>query len=134
MTPKDMPRALGNLADREYILIDTAGRNAKNSMLVSELSLFLSSLPEAEIFLVLSATTKSKDLSQIINNFKKIKINRLVFTKLDETDSFGALINIASSCKLPITYVTTGQNVPEDIEVANDEKLARLILGVEQHV
>ncbi|MBT9173522.1 MAG: Flagellar biosynthesis protein FlhF [Syntrophomonadaceae bacterium] len=134
MTPKDMPRALKRLADRELILVDTAGRNSKNSMQVSELSSFMAGLPTPEIFLVLSATTKTKDLYRIMANFAKVNFNRLIFTKLDETDTFGVLLNTSSSTSLPLTYVTTGQNVPDDLEGANAERLAKLILGVEQHV
>lgn len=133
MTPRDMPRALDRLADRELILVDTAGRNSKNFMQVSELSSFLSVLPSPETFLVLSATTKTKDLYVIIDNFRKVNFNRLIFTKLDETETFGALLNVSHSTGLPLTYVTTGQNVPDDIEGANAEKLAKLILGVERH-
>jgi flagellar biosynthesis protein FlhF len=133
MTPKDMSRALDRLADRELILIDTAGRNSKNSLHVSELASFLTLLPSSETFLVISATTKMKDLKVIIENFRKANFNRLIFTKLDETESYGALLNVACQIGLPLTYVTTGQNVPDDLEAANAEKLAKLILGVEQH-
>lgn len=134
MTPKDMPRALEKLADRELILVDTAGRNSKNSMQVSELSSFLTGIPNPEIFLVLSATTKTKDLQRIMDDFFKVNISRLIFTKLDETDSYGALLNVVNTSSLPLTYITTGQNVPDDIEGANAEKLAKLILGVERYV
>ncbi|MBT9172576.1 MAG: Flagellar biosynthesis protein FlhF [Syntrophomonadaceae bacterium] len=133
MTPKDMPRALERLADRELILVDTAGRNSKNSLHISELASFLGLLPSAETFLVLAATTKMKDLKVIIENFRKTNFSRLIFTKLDETENFGTLLNVACHTGLPLTYVTTGQNVPDDLEVANSEKLAKLILGVEQH-
>lgn len=134
MTPKDLPRALDRLADRELILVDTAGRNSKNSLQVSELSSFMAALPNPELFLVLSATTKTKDLRLIIENFRKVNFNRLIFTKLDETETYGALLNVAQSTGYPLTYVTTGQNVPDDIEHANAEKLAKLILGVDRHV
>jgi flagellar biosynthesis protein FlhF len=130
MTPKDMPRALERLADRELILVDTAGRNSKNCLQVSELSSFMSALPTPETFLVLSATTKTKDLLRIINDFSKVNFNRLIFTKLDETDTYGAVFNVTCSSSLPVTYLTTGQNVPDDIEGANAEKLAKMILGV----
>lgn len=133
MNPKDMPRALERLADRELILVDTAGRNSKNSLHVSELASFLTLLPTPETFLVLSATTKMMDLKSIIENFRKTNFNCLIFTKLDETESYGALLNVACQTGLPLTYVTTGQNVPDDLEVANPEKLAKQILGVEQH-
>ncbi|MCW3488729.1 flagellar biosynthesis protein FlhF [Dethiobacter alkaliphilus] len=134
MTPKDMAQALERLADREIILVDTAGRNAKNSMQVSELAVFMEALPAPETFLVLSATTKTKDLQQIIAKFNKVNFNRLIFTKLDETETYGALLNVANTSNLPITYLTTGQNVPDDIENATADKLAKLILGVEQNV
>ena len=129
MTPKDMPRALERLADRELIFVDTAGRNAKNSMQVSELSSFISMLPSPETFLVLSATTKTNDLQTIIENFRKVNFNRLIFTKLDETMTYGAILNVCQETGYPVTYVTCGQNVPDDIEEANAEKLAKLILG-----
>lgn len=129
MAQKDMPRALERLADREIILVDTAGRNAKNSLHVSELASFLAVLPDPETFLVLSATTKTRDLKIIIDNFRRTNFKRLIFTKLDETDNYGALLNVSCYTNLPLTYVTTGQNVPDDLEPANAEKLAKLNSG-----
>jgi len=129
MTPKEMPEALERLADREVILVDTAGRNAKNTLHVSELAAFLAPLSAPEIFLVLSASTKANDMRLIIDSFRKVKYNRLIFTKMDETATYGVILNACRQAELPVTYVTTGQNVPDDLEVADAEKIANLILG-----
>ncbi|NLZ93486.1 MAG: flagellar biosynthesis protein FlhF [Firmicutes bacterium] len=128
MTPKDMTRALKSLADQDIILVDTAGRSAKNSLQVMELSSFLAQLPQAEIFLVLSATTKTSDLYLIVDKFRQTGYNRLIFTKLDETSNYGAILNAISFTGSPAAYLTTGQSVPDDIEEADAEKIAELIL------
>ena len=133
MTPKEMPEALQRLADREVILVDTAGRNAKNTLHVSELAAFLAPLSAPEIFLVLSASTKANDMRLIIDSFRKVKYNRLIFTKMDETATYGVIQRLPQA-ELPVTYVTTGQNVPDDLEVADAEKIANLILGDEPMV
>ncbi|NLZ38489.1 MAG: flagellar biosynthesis protein FlhF [Firmicutes bacterium] len=128
MTPKDITRAMERLADRDLILVDTAGRSANNSLQVMELSSFLAQLPRAEIFLVLSVTTKTSDLYLIVDKFRQTGYNRLIFTKLDETSSYGAILNAISATGMPVTYLTTGQNVPDDLEEADAVKMAELIL------
>jgi flagellar biosynthesis protein FlhF len=132
ITPKNMQAALEKLAGLDLILVDTAGRSAKNSMQVAELNSFLTQLPAAEVFLVLSVTTKAKDLHLITERFRKVGYNRLIFTKLDETANFGAILNTTYATGLPLTYLTTGQNVPDDLEEADREKIAQLILRGEQ--
>ena len=129
MAPKEMAAALEKLSACDIILVDTAGRNAKNTMQVSELAGFLSVLPAPEIFLVLSATTKTRDLYMIMDKFSRVNYNRLIFTKLDETTTHGVILNVCAKTNYPVTYITTGQNVPDDLEVAHSEKLANLILG-----
>lgn len=128
MTPKDIETALEKLAGADIVLVDTAGRSANNSMQVKELATFINRLPQAEIFLVLSVTTKTEDLHLIVDKFRSIGYNRLIFTKLDETANFGAIINTTYATGLPVTYVTTGQSVPDDLEEADADKLVQLIL------
>ena len=79
--------------------------------------------------MVISATTKARDLKLICNNFRCMNYNRLIFTKLDETDSFGILLNGVYLTGLPVIYLSTGQNVPDDICLADKDKISSLILG-----
>ena len=81
-----------------------------------------------ETHLVLSVTTRLRDLIEVTKRFRLMKYNRLLLTKLDETTSLGIILNLAESEKKPISYLTSGQNVPEDIERATIDKLARMIV------
>ena len=96
---------------------------------MTELKGFLEAAQPDETFLVLSATTRYKDMLEIINNFEKVNFSRLLFTKLDETSTYGAILSTVYKTKKNLSYCTTGQNVPDDIEVADYRKLAELILG-----
>ncbi len=80
-------------------------------------------------YLVVSATTKSGDIDIIAKGFSKIKYNGLILTKLDETSSYGSILNICKRTEAPIKFVTIGQNVPEDIKVPLGEEIIRLVLG-----
>ncbi len=132
MTPKELRRALERLNGCQRILIDTAGRSTLNTMQVQELSAYTQNLPPAEIFLVVSATTKSRDLRLITESFRKMNYNRLIFTKLDETNTYGTILNGIYLTSLPAIYLTTGQSVPDDICLADVEKMSALILGEEE--
>ncbi len=115
--------------DADLILIDTAGRSQRDRLQMSELrEVFKYNIP-IETYLLLSATTKERDLNDIIENFKTLPVDRLIFTKLDETTTFGPLLNTMVKAKKPIAYLTAGQRVPEDIEVATSKKITDLILG-----
>jgi flagellar biosynthesis protein FlhF len=127
--PEEARQAVGKLAPRpELILIDTAGRSQRNVDQIGALQDLVEAVGPDEIHLVLSATTKNRDLVDITRRFGRLGANRLVFTKLDETTSFGPILNIAVETGLPISYVTSGQMVPEDLEVADPQALAGLIL------
>ncbi|MEW6608659.1 MAG: flagellar biosynthesis protein FlhF [bacterium] len=128
-TPSEFKTAIDKSSDSNLILIDTAGRSQRNSMQLVELKSFIDSAGyRLEIFLLLSATTKDKELIDIVDNFKKVSFHKLIFTKLDETVTFGPILNLSTQIPQGIAYVTTGQNVPEDIEEANANKLAKLII------
>ncbi|MGB9792045.1 MAG: flagellar biosynthesis protein FlhF [Thermacetogeniaceae bacterium] len=129
-TPLELGEALKRHQDKELILIDTAGRSPLNELHMSELKSFLELCNEVEIFLVLSATTKYADLMETIHRFSHLPIKQLIFTKLDETNHYGTILNIANKTKKAIAYITTGQNVPDDIEVPDPEKIAKLLLQV----
>ncbi|MEW6097335.1 MAG: flagellar biosynthesis protein FlhF [bacterium] len=129
-SPSEFKGAIDKYSDYDLILIDTAGRSQRNSMQLVELKSFIDSAGyRLEIYLLLSATTKDKELIDIVDNFKKVSFHKLIFTKLDETVTFGPILNLSTQIPQGISYVTTGQNVPEDIEEANANKLAKLIIS-----
>lgn len=130
MSPEELNRALEDMKDMDLIMIDTAGRSSKNYMQIGEIKSFLKAVPGAVIFLVLSVTTKCKDLILIAENFKPSNYNSLIFTKLDETDTYGSILNLTCYTSLPVSYLTAGQKVPEDLEIATEERLTGLIMGV----
>lgn len=127
-TPKELERAVERHADCDLILIDTAGRSHKDSDKLEEMKGFLETTIQSDIYLCLSATTKDRELEVILNRFSIFPISKVVFTKLDECESVGCIVNLLLKANLQIAYFTTGQRVPEDIEVATSEKLAELIL------
>ncbi|PKM80859.1 MAG: flagellar biosynthesis protein FlhF [Firmicutes bacterium HGW-Firmicutes-14] len=128
-TPQELQDALAKHTDKDLILIDTAGRSHKNTGQMIELQSFIEAAGPTDIFLVLSATTKYKDMQDIVNSYSDIEVTRLVFTKLDETSSLGAILNVVSNTQKCLSYVTAGQNVPDDIEVADPVKIANMITG-----
>ncbi len=114
-------------ADYDLLLIDTAGRSQKNIMQVGELKTLLEAVG-CETHLVLSAQTKEQDMVESAQRFSAARVDRLIFSKLDETDSFGTLLNVADRTGIPLSYLTTGQKVPEDLELADGGRLASLLL------
>jgi flagellar biosynthesis protein FlhF len=122
-TPSDLSQSFQNLRDCDLILIDTAGRSPQNQVMMEELKKFLANDKIGIILLVVSATTKYQDMVVIAENFSRISFTHLVFTKLDETSCLGPIVSLAWKNKRPISYLTTGQNVPDDIEIARPEKL-----------
>ena len=124
-TAADLKHAFQKLLDKQLILIDTAGRSQKNKQQIRELKHFFNGRPLNETHLVLSANTKLEDLLETADSFKELGVNRLIFTKLDETNSLSNVIEVAERLRIPLSYVTTGQSVPEDIEVATFEVIKR---------
>ncbi|MEW5766769.1 MAG: flagellar biosynthesis protein FlhF [bacterium] len=128
-TQNEFSEAIESFSDCDLVLIDTAGRSQRNTIQMTELKNFITAAGhKLETYLLLSATTKYKDLLNIIDNFQKVSFDRIIFTKLDETVTFGSMISLLAEVKKPLSYVTTGQNVPEDIEVADAAKLANMVL------
>ena len=119
---------IAQYADYDLLLIDTAGRSQKNIMQVGELKSLLEAVG-CETHLVLSSQTKEQDMLESIQRFAAARVDRLIFSKLDETDSYGTLLNVAYRTGLPLSYLTTGQKVPEDLEPATGSKLAGLLLS-----
>ncbi|MNI19203.1 Flagellar biosynthesis protein FlhF [compost metagenome] len=128
-SPQDLSKAFQKLEGCDVIFMDTAGRNFRNEMFVSELNSLLKSHGNSETLLVLSLTTKYKDMRAITNNFNKFKLDKVLFTKMDETDSYGSIVNLIHEFSLQLSYVTDGQNVPDDIAVIDEQHIIDLLLG-----
>lgn len=127
---EDFEHATKKLEECDVILIDTAGRNFRNKKYVEDLMQVVDYKREMETLLVLSMTAKQDDLEEIYQQFSAIKIDAFVFTKLDETSSYGAMINLIVACKKGAAYITTGQNVPDDIVPATPEELVNKLFEV----
>ena len=127
-SPRDMSKAVAKHKDKEVIMIDTAGGSQFNDRLIGELGRLLEAAAPDEVHLVLSITTKPKDLRHAIKLFKFEQKVRLLFTKFDETLTFGSIVSVVRESGLPLCYLTFGQEVPEDIELADPAKIAKLVV------
>lgn len=126
-TPKELEKAVEKHSACDLIFIDTAGRSHKDKEKLDEMKHFLEDKIPMEIYLCLTATTKDRELEEILNRFRIFQISKVVFTKIDECESFGNMVNLLMKDNLQIAYFTTGQRVPEDIEIATPAKLADMI-------
>ena len=131
-TPEELQAAVDDYWDCDYIFIDTAGRSHQNTDQLEKMKEMVAALkrPESyQVFLVLSATTNYRDLQKIADCYGRIADFELIFTKLDETEAVGNLLNMKLYTDAPIAYVTCGQNVPDDMEAFNPQKTVKQILG-----
>jgi len=126
----ELPAALARCAGADLVLVDTAGRSHRHAGQMQELAAALQALHPDETHLVLSLTASGRDLEAVATAYLGLGFDKLLFTKLDEACAPGALYHLVRRCERPLSYVTGGQNVPDDIEAASPEKLARQILGV----
>lgn len=128
-SPNEIQKSINSYIDKEIIMVDTAGRSHKDKYQLVELKSLLSSGGNYETYLVISATTKFSDCIDIIKSYNFLDDYKLIFTKLDETNSLGLLLNIAYVTGKSVSYVTTGQSVPDDIEIADNSKIINCLLG-----
>lgn len=131
ITIKEMEAAVESLKECDVILIDTTGRSSKNSMQISELRAFVQKANPDSCNLVISSITKNKDVKTIIDGYKDLQFDNVIVTKLDETTSYGSLYNISKRSGKPISFITTGQNVPDDIKSPNIDDIIKFIFGEE---
>lgn len=131
-SPAQLERALARMADRDYIFIDTAGRSQKDAAKLDELASFFALRRPDEVHLVLSGSCGEAVLLSTIEAFSDIGIDRIIFTKLDEAIGFGVMLACLDKTEARLSYVTTGQDVPDDIRVGEGGALARLIVGDER--
>ncbi|MCR3757839.1 flagellar biosynthesis protein FlhF [Clostridium felsineum] len=129
LTLKEMDEAIKSMQNCDIILVDTTGRSSKNKMQISELRAFVNKTNSSNINLVISATTKNRDLEAIVDGYRQLDFQNVIITKLDETTTYGAIVNILNYAHKPISYVTTGQNVPDDIRRISKGEIISLVLG-----
>lgn len=129
ITTKDMETAIESMKSCDVILVDTTGRSSKNAMQVSELRAFVEKTGSNNIHLVISATTKNRDISTIAEGFRVLNYTNVIITKLDETSTYGSILNILDGANKPLSFITTGQSVPDDIKKITSTQISNLILG-----
>ncbi len=129
---EELNQAIEKLEDYDAILVDTAGFSHKSQNQKEDMKKLIQSVDiryDSEVYLVLSATTKYKDLIEITDVYREISDYRIIFTKLDETTTYGNILNIKLYSKAEVSYITNGQNVPDDIELFNSQKMVKRLLG-----
>ena len=132
-TPREMREAVGRMDKLDMILLDTAGRSPKDEVRIQELRAFLTEADADEVHLVLSSVASARVLEQTAERFAAVGTTSLILTKLDEATGLGNILPLVRTSRLPLSYLTNGQNVPDDIEVADSMRVARLILGMEEN-
>ncbi|BAL82266.1 putative flagellar biosynthesis protein FlhF [Selenomonas ruminantium subsp. lactilytica TAM6421] len=127
-SPDELKVAIHKHRDKDLILIDTAGRSQHNEYQMKELQDFLAVDSRIEKHLVMSATTKNRDVADILQKFSVCEPGRVIFTKTDETSSLGMIVNLLADKDIALSFMTNGQSVPDDIVPATADKLAALLL------
>lgn len=129
LSPEQFESTLLKHRDKDLILIDTAGRSPKDSLCIDELATYLRSDLSIDKHLVLSATTRENELYQAVDQFSVLGIDHTLITKIDECSSLGILLDLQIRNKIPFSFVTNGQRVPEDIMEADKTMLTKLIMS-----
>ncbi len=127
--PKDIVSAVRKFKTKDLIFIDTVGRSQNNLELLKDIKQFVSSVKVDETFLVLNSTSSLKNMLDIAEKFEIFNYNGLIFTKLDESVSFGNLLNLSSKIEIPIKFLTNGQTIPDDIIAADSDFVANLVIS-----
>jgi flagellar biosynthesis protein FlhF len=130
-TAREMREAIQRLSDLDLILMDTAGRSPRDEIKIRELKSILTEAQVHEVHLVLSCTSSPAALVKTAERFSQVGTTALLVTKLDESTGLGNLLPLWRSCGLPMSYVTNGQNVPDDIQSADADAIAWQLLGNE---
>ncbi len=125
---KELKLALDRLAHCDLVLVDTPGINARKDEEIKELARLFHGLPDVRRCLVMSAVTNGNDMADWVALYRKIGLDSLFFTKMDECRYLGPLFNTALSCAVPLSYLTLGQNFAGDLAIARPEVFASLLL------
>lgn len=129
ISAKDLVEQVDKNQDKDIVLIDTAGRNHKHQQDLQQVSKFLTQLSEIEVFLSISATTRPGEIACAMENFSTLNYSSIIITKVDESSSLCGLLNVLKPDGPPISFLTNGQRIPDDIRVARGSTLADLIIS-----
>jgi flagellar biosynthesis protein FlhF len=129
MDPSELPGAIDEMGGRDAVLIDTAGRSPNDTERLWQLKQFLQAARPDEVHLVLSTTANPNNIENAMERFSPLGVDRLILTKLDEAVSFGMVLSVVRRMNVALSFVTTGQDVPDDIEVTEGRRIAGLILA-----
>lgn len=129
-TPSEMREAVARMGHLDLVLMDTAGRSPRDEVRIQELKAMLAEAEPDDVHLVLSSTAGAKSLIATAERFADVGATALLLTKLDEASSLGHLVSLVRACRLPLSYITDGQNVPDDIQVVKRRELATRLLGI----
>jgi len=129
-TPREMREAVQRMRTFDLVLMDTAGRSPRDEVRIQELRSILVEASPDEVHLVLSAAASGRSLAAAAEKFAPAGVTSLLVTKLDEATGLGHLLSLTRTSGLPVSYLTDGQNVPDDIAVAESKRLAQLILNI----
>jgi flagellar biosynthesis protein FlhF len=127
--PEDFSASVSKFRDRDVILVDTAGRSPLNQDHLDDLRRFFQAVAPDEIHLVLSVSMHPRILADAAQNFAALPVNRLIVSKVDETVRLGNILNVGKKIDLPISFLTNGQRVPDDIHLADGHKIASMIMN-----
>ncbi|HIQ05782.1 MAG TPA: hypothetical protein EYH31_08835, partial [Anaerolineae bacterium] len=127
-TPAELQAQVETFHDRDLILVDMPGCSQYDQVALERHRAFLTNVPHRKVFLAVSCNTRYEEMLQIANRFALVSLDGLLFTKADETRLFGAVYDLACDLQLSLTYLTNGQRVPEDIEVATATRITQLLL------
>ena len=122
----------GVIGEKDLILIDTPGFGPKDMDAAEDLARFLAGRPEIDTHLVLTASARSADLKRVVDRFEVFRPRKLLFTKLDETGTFGPILNEAVRTGKPVSFLAAGQQIPDDLEPATADRILELALKREQ--
>jgi len=128
-SPKEVKGALSVYSDKEVVLIDTAGKSLNDKAQHKEIEELIAMSGADEIYITISSNTSYLGYMNIIDNYKFISNFKLIFTKMDEAAAYGIILNCCCMAGKPVSYMTTGQNVPDDIEIINPDKIVNILMG-----
>jgi flagellar biosynthesis protein FlhF len=128
-TPQKLVKAMETHRGKDIILVDTAGISPNDKQAMEQLQELLAACPEIEKHLCLSSTTRDRELDETVRRFSRYAIDRLIFTRLDESVTFGSIINVLLRNKLPLSYLASGQRALGDLEIASADRLSELAIG-----
>ncbi|HDL19045.1 MAG TPA: flagellar biosynthesis protein FlhF [Bacteroidetes bacterium] len=128
-SPAEMQTALTRLSDCEVIYIDTPGKSPQNGAALKEMLTYFRDCPSPETHLVLSLTSKEEYMKDVVERFSIFPLEKILFTKMDETGSFGSILGVLHKAKKPISFIATGQNVPDDIMKPGNDLLTKMMMG-----